>query len=210
MRNRGEPVARRWPGETFVCIASGPSLTAADVEAVRGRARVVVVNNGLLLAPWADVLWATDARWWKWHAARVATFGGLKFSLSFGGPKLPSDVHVLRNAGYSGWSTDPSAVYHGKNGGFAALQLAALLGAARVLLLGYDMQRTGNRDHWHGDHPYKMPNPYRSWVRAFTDNAPAMRAAGLKVVNCSRETALECFPRLSLTEALGATAEAVA
>ena len=69
-------VPRAWVDETAVCIASGPSLTQADVDYVRGKARVIVVNNGYLLAPWADVLYAADARWWMLAQGRDAAFPG--------------------------------------------------------------------------------------------------------------------------------------
>jgi hypothetical protein len=55
-----EPV---WAGETAVLVASGPSLCPSDVDRVRGRARVIAVNDGYRLAPWADVLYACDRRW---------------------------------------------------------------------------------------------------------------------------------------------------
>lgn len=203
------PAPRLWPGETFVCIASGPSLTQSDVDYVRGKARVIVVNNGFQLAPWADVLWATDSRWWRWFKG-VPSWQGRKFSLCVGGLKYPPDVHVLRNDGYTGLCLDPAGVKNGKNGGYAALNLAMHLGAARVLLLGYDMKRTGGKDHWHPDHPYRMPNPYLSWVKFFRTIAGPLQDAGVEVVNCSRETALDCFPRMALRDALPEHREAVA
>jgi hypothetical protein len=52
------PVPKLWPGSTVVCLGTGPSLTAEDVEAVRGRAKVIAINNAHALAPWADVLYA--------------------------------------------------------------------------------------------------------------------------------------------------------
>ena len=51
-----EPIARRWPDETIVCAASGPTLTAADLAYARRRAPVVAVNDAIRLAPWAPVL----------------------------------------------------------------------------------------------------------------------------------------------------------
>lgn len=195
------PVPRLWPGETCVCIASGPSLTPADVDYVRGKARVIVINNGFQLAPWADVLWATDRRWWKWFK-HVPEWTGLKFSLGVVWTSHPPDIHLLRNDGYDGLCLDPSGVRNGKNGGYAALNLAVHLGVSRVLLLGYDMQRTKGRDHWHRDHPYNMPNPYTSWVRLFRTIAAPLAAAGVEVINCSRESALDCFPRMALSDAL--------
>jgi len=44
-------VPRLWPGETFVCLASGPSLTQADVDYCRGKARVIAIKDVLHLAP---------------------------------------------------------------------------------------------------------------------------------------------------------------
>jgi hypothetical protein len=84
------------------------------------------------------------------------------------------------------------------------------LGATRVLLLGYDMQRTNGKDHYHADHPYRMANPYTSWQRLYRTLAPEIAAAGVTVINCSRETALTCFPRQSIAEALADETEAVA
>lgn len=200
------PAPRLWNEATVVCIASGPSLTAADVDYVRGKARVIVVNNGFQLAPWADVLWATDARWWRWHKG-VPGWQGLKFSLSVGGIGLPKDVHVLRNDGILGLCTDPCGVRNGKNGGYAAVNLAVHLGAKRIILLGYDMQATGGKDHWHPNHPYGMVNPYKQWVRLFGTIVEPLAKLGVTVVNCSRATALPMFPRMPLEQALPAQRE---
>lgn len=168
-----------------------------------------MVNNGYQIAPWADVLWATDARWWRWHEG-VPSWQGLKFSLWVGGLTLPKDVHVLRNDGATGLCLDPCGVRNGRSGGYAAINLAMHLGAARVLLLGYDCQRTHGKDHWHPDHPSKMTNPYQTWVRLFSMMAPQLARVGVEVINCSRETALTCFPRMALRDALLDVQEAVA
>lgn len=202
------PAPRLWPGETCVCIAGGPSLTQADVDFVRGKARVIVVNNGYQMAPWADVLWATDARWWRWHHG-VPSFQGRKFSLWVGGGVYPPDVHILRNDSTTGLCTDPTGVRNGRNGGYAAINLAVHFGVKRILLLGYDLQRTHGREHWHKDHPVRIPNPYFQWRRHFGTLVDPLRKLGVEVVNCSRETALECFPRTSLEAAL-APAEVMA
>jgi hypothetical protein len=67
----GAMVARTFPNSTIVCIASGPSLTREDVDACRGAAGVVLaVNDTITYAPWADVLYACDRRWWQEHPRR--------------------------------------------------------------------------------------------------------------------------------------------
>lgn len=90
----------------------------------------------------------------------------------------------------------------GKNSGHQALNAAVQRGAARILLLGFDMQG----GHWHGDHPSGLANPtdlmLETWRRNMATTVPDLRRAGVEVVNCSRETALTCFPRARLKDVL--------
>jgi hypothetical protein len=196
-------VPRLWPGSTIVCLASGPSLTREDVAYVRGKARTIVVNTTYQLAPWADVLYACDARWWRWHKG-APDFPGLKFTLT--SPVWP-DVHLLKNMGPSGLEVKPHGLRTGRNSGYQAVNLAVHLGARRILLLGYDMQRTGGRQHWHPNHPVVMQPPLNDFVKHFPTMLPVLEKLGVEVVNCTRETAITCFPRMPITEALPADVE---
>lgn len=103
----------------------------------------------------------------------------------------------------SGISNKPGTVRHGGNSGYVTASLALYFGAARVTLLAYDMQDTGGRLHFHRDHPPHLGNPIRSRFKAWRRNfAELARATDVPIINASRQTALECFPRMSLTEAL--------
>lgn len=75
-------------------------------------------------------------------------------------------------------------------------------GAKRVILLGYDCQRSNDRTHWHGDHPKKLGNAgsLPRWASQFARMRRAYPNAN--VVNCTRETALQAFPRASLEDSL--------
>ena len=114
---------------------------------------MVVINDSYRLVPAADVLYFCDARWWRWHHGEpdFRAFAGLKVKLEPGVPE--PGLHVLRNAGVDGLESDPSALRHGRNSGYQAIGLAVHLGAARIVLLGYDMQPDGRRIHWFGEHP---------------------------------------------------------
>jgi hypothetical protein len=201
VRNEGDPrkpYASRW--HTVVCLASGPSLAADDVERVRawrseeaqGRA-VIVANTTFRLAPWADVLYAMDRKWWEVHVGEVdAVFAGERCTRG----KLPGRFRA----------THLQHMEHFNNSGAAAISLAAYRGAKRVLMLGYDCQRTGGKAHWHGDHPKGMGNAgsMNKWATSFGDLARALAGRGVEVINCTRETALTCFPRATLEHSLGA------
>jgi hypothetical protein len=213
------PVPMLWPGSTVVCLASGPSLVAADVDAVKGL-RTIVVNTTYQLAPWADVLYAADDSWWQWERAGVErVFGGMRYSVEeFPTDKArpraqrdhraAADVTVLRNTGLTGLERDPSGLRTGQNSGYQAINLAVHLGARRILLLGYDMGKAKDgRKHWHAPHRADRPSPFFMMRQHFLTLVEPLKAAGVEVVNCSRETAITAFPRRALADAL--TAEVV-
>lgn len=190
----------RWAGQTVVCIASGPSLTAADCDAVRGQ-RVIVVNTTFQLAPWADVLYACDFRWWdRWHREARKVASGEFWTID----KRAAEQYGLRRVESvpgGGW-VDSGAIKQGENSGFQAVGLAIAFGAARVVLLGYDMKPAANgRMHWHADHPRVNPvaRKFPTWCAHFAQLA---KESPVPIVNATRDTALTCFPRVTLAEAL--------
>lgn len=191
------------PGGTVVCLGGGPSLTQDDVDYVQGKATVIAINDAYRLAPWADVLYAADAKWWKYHQG-VPSFTGLKYSLQPDAATWP-DVQVLINSGEKGIDPDPTKLRSGCNSGYQAINLAVHLGAMRVLLLGYDMHATSiARSHWFGAHPRELQclSPYETFRLRFETALEPLKQLGVTVINCSRETALEWFPRQPLREAL--------
>lgn len=195
----GQParVPRLWPGGTVACLGTGPSLVAADIELLRGRVEgVIAINDAYRLAPWADVLYACDAKWWYWHKG-MPEFQGLKFSVDPVARHYPG-VTILRKTGDAGLELDPTAVRTGRNSGYQAINLAVHLGATRVLLLGYDMKG----DHFFGHHPDNSKPPFAICLQRFATLVEPLKAAGVTVINCSRSTALTCFPHRSLEDAL--------
>lgn len=184
----------RWPG-TVVCIASGPSLCAEDVDKVRASGHpTVVTNTTFRMAPWCSAVFGFDAAWWRmYHAEVVATTNAMRFSVS-------------RGLGAMGVES-----YHGKtwfrpfgNSGAGAIGLAVAAGAKKIVLLGYDCQRTEGKTHWHGDHPKGLGNgqSMRSWPFQFRQCAQYAKDKGVVVLNATRRTALECFDRVDLESAL--------
>lgn len=206
-----------WSGATVVCIASGPSLHADDLALIAqaqatGLCKVACVNSSFTFAPFADLLYAGDMCWWKHYAQQVAKgkwqeFAGEKWTTSKAAAERFKLHHVNGWHGHGhGLSVLPGRINLGGNGGYATVGLAYDRGASRILLTGYDMQRTKNRTHCHGDHPQPLRNPPSSlfpvWVKRFSKLARGLEKAGVEVLNCTRESALQCFPRVSIEEAL--------
>src|SRR5688572_23691575 len=63
------PAPRLLPdGGTVLITGSGPSLTQADVTYARKHVTLTIaVNDSYIYAPDAEILYAGDEGWWKWH-----------------------------------------------------------------------------------------------------------------------------------------------
>lgn len=104
-----------------------------------------------------------------------------------------------------GLSFDPETLHTGGNSGYQAINLAVLLGAARILLLGYDMKTGPNGEkHWHPDHAGRNPgeSQFSGWRAAFPTMLPDLARAGVAVINCTPGSALTCFPQARIEEFL--------
>lgn len=190
---------------TVVCLGGGPSLTAADVNFCRGRkgVRILAINNAIDLAPWADYLYAGDAKWWKWRKG-CPEFQGQKYSIDRRVASSYPDVAIFTRTGVTGLETRPWCLRTGRNGGYQAINLAAThLCAKKIVLLGYDMQASPTgEDHWHAPHPDGSHPGYDDCLRRFDTLVAPLAALSIEVVNCSPKTALRAFKCLPLSEVL--------
>ena len=186
---------------TVVCIASGPSLTEADCERVRASGLpTIVTNTTYQRCPWATVLVGHDWTWWQVHQRQVQR--------SFRGHKVTGESAGKRcGAQYLG----ALGLKTFRNAGCAAISLAVLAGARRVVLLGYDGRfAPDGRTHWHGDHPVGQLGNCGSlphWPERFGQVAAYARERGVEVLNASRDTAHEMFARVALDDVLPPPAE---
>lgn len=213
-------------------IATGPSLTSADLAwaerargdlaRVGGKVRAIAVNDAGLpgWAPWAEILYAADADWWNHHRG-ARDFAGERWIPYRVGGKPWSEgpkwqiaaarwgLRQVESRMAGGVSQDPARIHEGapgtQNSAFQALGLAVLLGAARILLLGVDCRPgPAGQSHCFGDHPPELrrSSPYGDFAAAFAAAAPDLAAAGVEVINCSRDTAVTCFPQAPIEDVL--------
>lgn len=196
-------MTRQWPdwsGDTVVIVASGPSAQGAPLDALKGRAKFIAVNESWRLCPWADMLYACDGAWWR-SAKGALDFTGMKVTEEaraaeeFGLLK----VKVCRSCdviltGMTGLLGD------GGNSGFQALNLAVQFGAKNILLVGFDMT-LANGEHWHGRHGNGLNNPRQNNIQRWL-GARWSVPDGVCVVNCNPDSALTAFPRTSFVQAI--------
>lgn len=180
------------------CIASGPSLTPEDVEFVRVWREsspdrfVIVANTTFRIAPWADAMFAMDDKFWKVYREEVrTTFKGKAY------------CHIGESARgiAERFEKRKRLCLHG-NSGAAILAYCATGDFDRTIMLGYDCS-VAKGTHWHGDHPKPLGNcgSVHRWPKQF-ENVRAYYPKA-NIVNASRRTALRCFPKITLEEALG-------
>lgn len=127
-----------------------------------------------------------DKGWWERYAAEAkANFCGELLTLSAN----PFGIKTAR-------------IEHYRNSGGGAVSLAIARGAKRIILLGYDMQKTGGMSHWHGDHPRGLGSAGKisEWPVEFENLK--RKNPGIEIINFTRETALTCFARRPLEDAL--------
>lgn len=178
---------------------------------VRGKCRVIAINNQGIdtpdhpaMAPWADVLYGADYKWWDTYKKEAEKFSGLKVSIRSGPFK---DVKYLEQSTLRAFDPNPSRLVTGGNSGYQALHLAIHFGASRILLLGYDMKMDGKKKHWFGDYPHQRLNTrgnFQQWTNSFALLADEIKKLNppVKVLNCTPGSALTCFPKVKLEDAL--------
>lgn len=197
----------RWNGATVACIASGPSLTREDVELVRTKVdKVIVVNATYKMAPWADVCYGADLRFWDEYIPNgdyLQVFKGEGWTMAYPAHKKYG-LHLIGRSEGKGYALMPGTINTGGNSGYQAIHLAAYWGAQNIIMLGYDMQRTNGEEHWHGPHQGNLINGrnFSSWISRMRGLIRDLGIMGVKVVNATRVTAIPStwLPRVTLEE----------
>lgn len=182
-------------------LASGPSLTQADIERVRleheaGRAVVAAVNTTIFSAPWADICYAWDHKWWSRYHAEVKKLGCRMISAASNTKKYGIEI-VGREPNCDGMGKNGGL--GGNNSGAQCINYAALH-TNEVVVLGFDCTHVEGKAHHHDDHPKPLsnaPNTHK-WRQPAVKLAQDLKKRGIRVTNCSPKTALTCFPVMTL------------
>jgi hypothetical protein len=200
-----------WKGRRCFIVAGGRSLRGFDFSRLRGE-RTIAINKALLEVPFADVLFGMDYQFLEWilrgdlgedYRRAFLRFTGEKIWLNLTGTSYPypRDVRVLLGAGEIGWTkTLEAGLYHGNNSGYGAINLALLLGADPIYLLGYDMKEPG---HYHSGYPTKTPTAsIQTFRESIEAGARELTADAPRIINLNPKSGLRCFPFGSIKKVL--------
>lgn len=193
-------VPRAWVGERAFVICGGESVKAQRHLIPSLTGRVVAVKHGVILRPDADVLFFAGERPAEIAPPLLACYTGPCVVVrGKGHPVFPeSSKRIWRTTTHEAWSDDATMVA-GFDAGTSAINLAMLFGATEIVLLGYDM--LGGR-WFNGEVPHFLPNPPESDFQRHMSVLPSLsadaKAKGVRIVNCSPISRVECFERQPL------------
>lgn len=197
-------VKPEWKGETCFILGCGPSLRGFDASCLRGKGRVIALNDSFYLAPWADILYFGDLKWWQSRREAIIRIfcGGDIYTLD----NQIARVKAVHSTGKDGLEIDPSGVRNGSNSGFASINLAYHFGVKRIVLLGYDMKCDGEWMHWNKRQEPQKPIKFQQTLNMFNAYFPSLKAplahAGVEVINANPDSNLTVWPRVPLAEVL--------
>jgi hypothetical protein len=205
----------KYYGGTIACIGTGPSLTPGQIgTAQRKGFRLFGCNNIWELCD-LDVHYACNEAWWDhyWSPLLAATRAEKWTCNEPAAKRYGLNWVAEKNA--PGISKDPSVIHHGHGSGYTLLNLAYLMGAERIVLLGYDMKYAPDYDgrqqqvgssprHYFGEYPAKLQHWPKVQVRngihvELVDLYRSVARQGLvEILNCSPDSAIDCFPKVSI------------
>ena len=184
----------------WIVAAPGPSLTKEVAEACIGH-NVISVNDAYRLFPYAKILYAADLAWWK---ERNPKFAGRKITCSF--DKERNREAVANELGVTIYPAKVARdrfslegpIHYGRHSGFQAINIALRL-SKLIVLVGFDMRGT----HFFGPHkkPLRQIPNYRRWIDEMKEAARHLPKE-YRIINATPDSALECFERMTLAEAL--------
>jgi len=122
-----------WQGETVAILGAGPDMTEELAEKAR-EYKTIAVNRAIKFAPNADMFVALDPLHPFWEAAK--DFKGIKIC----GVVNDYDAHYI-GMFYETVQLSPSETIQIRNNALAAMRIAVMAGAKKLVLLGFDPER---------------------------------------------------------------------
>ena len=161
------------------------------------------------MLPTCDHVYASDYKWYKHHIADLTRdYEGQLWTQSEAWTEKNQDIDpgqwgikcLTAKTQAKGLSRDKDVIHTLSNSGAAAIGLAYRLGATRIILLGFDMMLSGGKRHWFGNHPDQLHvgSNYQQFMATIATIKP--EEYGIEIWNCSRRTALKCFPIYNLDD----------
>lgn len=184
----------------FYIVGGGASLRAFAWDWLLGQ-RVIAVNRAYEVVPNAEVVYFSDFRFWSWNQVCLERHLGRKVTSAV--RIKEKGVEHVQITGLTGIDTEPGKIRQGNNSGYGAINLAIHFGAKRIFLLGFDMNFTDGRCHWHDGYPVINTEKTLKRMTAYFDTmVDPIKKLGVEVINLNPNSAIDCFPKAQPEEFL--------
>lgn len=197
-----------------VIMGTGPSLTDDVIEKTKKFKRF---GANLTYRLGADVVLGCNSEFWDYYERDARIYPCDKWTTR---PQALENrwegVNYIEERWIAGLSRDKSRVAAHHGSGPQVVNLAYHYGCKVMLLVGWDMRYGGKLDnksytmprHYFGEYPASMQH----WPRTGPDGELTglikemetiyPEEYGIKIINCTPDSALKCFPMMCLDEAI--------
>ena len=187
-----------WEGQDAYIIGGGDSLKDFDWQLLKGKCTIGCNSAFTLGADICKVNIFGDVKWFDVYKEELSKYKGVLFTNS------PQLVHTkipwLWTMERQARGLHTNALGWNGNTGASAINLAILLGARRIYLLGFDMKLGINdKPNWH-DRQIEKPNPevYDKFKDCF--NRVVLdwknKFPEVEIFNVCKDSDLDCFPKI--------------
>lgn len=206
------PPARRlfdgaWSGHPCYIIGGGESLKGFDFRRLEGKL-TIGINAGWKANPTATLVLDVRLMDLLHDTPDFREYTGAKLWLK----TEPCRKRTLEEHEALGFQVIPAAnlwtrtlasgLLRLSNAGPAALNLAAILGASEINLLGFDLKTSGRKvAHWHNDYPAQWASGAHVLDRFRKEIESVASYLDVPVYNLSPDSALTVFPKRTPEEA---------
>lgn len=202
----------KWKDQDVFVIGGGTSLEKFDWELLRPDDVLTIgCNDAYLRGPdICNICVFGDKQWWTLHERGLEAYQASGQCSVF--TNCPQLIKRQKKKPTISWlwmmerkhrGLHLDALSWGSNTGCVAVNLALLLGAKRVLLLGFDMKLTGGRANWHDNSLVKpSPVPYSGFIKGFRYIAKDLpeKFPGSEIINITDDSNLHVFPKIGVKE----------
>ncbi len=191
------------------------------------RVRIITVNNAYQIAPFTDIQIACNDNWWQYYLAHDPLLKQLEADCwtRYKYIAESSGIDYIDSIVKNGLSRDPSVIHINKGSGPMAINFATLYGFKKIILIGHDMKfakdyngrqkKVGSTPrHYFGEYPKSMQHFPQSQnsvdkngviiglIDAYQNMVNDLINMNVDVVNCTPDSALNCFRKSSLESEL--------
>lgn len=201
-------IPQAWLGRTVYIIGGGPSLRGMDWEPLKCK-NVIGINDAYKLGNWVDICFFGDDDWYNNHHRQALLNDFTGFVISCASRRIKdSQVLEIQRRPRGFWPKKHHILGWWGNSGACAIGLALKLGAARIVLLGYDLGAPEKDDgtldgNWHDENiQTAIPAWYEKFLKEFDLLGEHVKKdyPDVEIINANPDSKLEIFPKIALED----------